>query len=57
MNGRGVWSLQCGVLAMCAVGCLRADVISLKTDYASCSIETEGARVLSFKGADGVEAL
>jgi len=36
---------------------LQAERIGLKTDSASCVIETEGARVLSFKGADGVEAL
>ncbi len=36
---------------------VQAERISLKTDFASCLIETEGARVLSFKGPDGVEAL
>ena len=34
-----------------------AERIELKTDSASCAIETDGARVLSFKGPDGVEAL
>ncbi len=36
---------------------LRAERIDLKTDRSSCSVETDGARVLSFKGADGVEVL
>ena len=34
-----------------------AERIDLKTDFASCSIETDGARVLSFNGPDGSEAL
>ena len=30
-----------------------AERIELRTDYASCVVETEGARFLSFRPADG----
>lgn len=36
---------------------LQAERIELKTDLASCTVETDGARILSFKGPDGVEAI
>jgi len=36
---------------------LQAEPIKLKTDFATCTIETDGARVLSFVGPDGREAL
>ena len=36
---------------------LHAERIELKTDFASCMVDTEGARVMSFKGPDGVEAI
>jgi len=51
--------MKTGMIAVLAGICLpaAAERINLKTDFASCSIETEGARVLSFKGPDGVEAL
>lgn len=57
MRDKIVRSAQIAALAMCATSCLQAEVVSLKTDYASCAIETEGARVLSFKGPDGIELL
>jgi len=41
----------------CACMPLVAARIDLRTDCASCSIETVGARVISFKGPDGAEAL
>ena len=45
-----------GLIALVAFAA-PAERIELKTDSASCAIETDGARVLSFKGPDGVEAL
>ena len=43
--------------AALAANALRAERIELSTDCASCVVETDGARVVSFRGADGAEAL
>ena len=48
--------VACGV-AVCSLLAAQADRIDLKTKYASCSVETDGARVMSFKGPDGEEAI
>ena len=45
-----------GVLVFSAVA-VRAERIELKTDYASCVVETRGARIMSFKPADGEEVV
>ena len=45
-----------GVIAL-AVLAVRAERIELKTDWASCVVETRGARILSFRPADGEETL
>lgn len=36
---------------------VRAERIELKSDYASCVVETRGARIMSFKPADGEEVV
>ena len=48
-----------GALALVSCSALvsRAERIELKTDYATCTVETEGARILSFKPSDGEEAI
>ena len=48
--------VACGVV-VCSLLAAQADRIDLKTKYASCSVETDGARVMSFKGPDGEEAI
>ena len=36
---------------------LHAERIELKTDLSSCTVETDGARIMSFRGSDGAEAI
>ena len=54
MNARRLATLA---FAAAAAMALRAELISLKTDFSSCTVETDGARVMSFKGPDGTEAI
>ena len=50
-------NLVLGGVALLAVLAVRAERIELKTDYASCVVETRGARIMSFKPADDEEVV
>ena len=45
-----------GLVVLCLLS-VRAERIELKTDCASCVVETRGARIMSFKPADGEEVV
>ena len=61
MGRRRVVGAMKKIMVLCGVGAvsiaLHAEPIDLKTDLASCTVETDGARILSFKGPGGVEAV
>ena len=47
----------CAVVAVAAVSSAFAERITLKTDYASCVVETRGARIMSFRPKGGEEVV
>ena len=55
MSSRMKLELSAALAGVCLS--VAAERIELKTDYASCVVETEGARILSFRPADGEEVV
>ena len=46
-----------GVIVSLAVSAAQAERIELRTDFASCVVETQGARIMSFRPAGGEEVV